>query len=186
MHRAANLLNLASVVLLAGGCRADPAPLTEPHQPVLTKVSSPYKADQSNTTSDGLALANGFYGQSFVPRADNLAKVDVLLIVNQVPPEGSLTSLGLYTTMIQPAVDSVLVNVAPPQPGEVERVISYVFSTPLPLVRGTTYILGWHGTTTSWEFTYTDAYPKGQALLYDGTPLNPSADLVFTTYALKR
>jgi len=185
MYRLANLVGLTTIAVLVGACGEGRATLTEPHQAGFTKVSSQFKIDQSNTMSDGLGLGNGFYGQSFVPKATNLAKVDVLLIVNQVPAEGSWTSLGLYTDMNQPAVDSVLVNVGPPQPGELQRVVTYLFNAPVPLLKGTTYILGWHGTSTSWEFTYTDAYPKGQALLYDGTPLNPSADMVFTTYALK-
>jgi hypothetical protein len=187
MPRNARLATLIALVLLAGACRDDRAALTEPRQPAYTNVRDQLKVDQSNTTTDHLGLANGFYGQSFVPRADNLARVDVLLIINQVPAEGTYTSLGLYTSMNQPAIDSVIVYVAPPQPGEIERVVSHVFSSPLPLVKGATYILGWHGTSaTSWELTQTDAYPRGQALLYDGTPLNPSSDMVFTTYALKK
>ena len=186
MHRSSTLVTLTALAVLVGACYDDRTTAPEPGGPRYTKVSQRLRVDQSNATSDGLGLSNGFYGQSFVPRTSNLARADIRLIVNQVPAEGTYASLGLYTDMNHPAVDSLIVFVAPPAPGEIDRVISYVFAAPIPLVKGATYILGWHGdATTSWEFTYSNAYTSGQALLSDGTPLNPSADFVFTTYALK-
>jgi len=85
----------------------------------VASVSSPkLKVDQSNTVSDGLGLDNGFYGQTYVPKAKNVARIELLLQINNLQEDVPVV-LGLFTE------------------------------------------------------------------LADGTPLNPTADFVFTTYSSK-
>jgi hypothetical protein len=150
--------------------------------------SSKLRVDQSNlvTSPEGLGLSNGLYGQTFVPKATNLAQVDLLLTVNQVPAGGAACSVGLYGTITSTPIATASVSVAPPVPGELARMVSFRFDPVVPLARKTLYTLGWTGPSTlSWQLSFGDPYPAGQVVLYDGTPLNPAADFVFTTYTLK-
>lgn len=182
---------LAGVLFLVAGCEQDrsvpTAPATAPAQAQFGKVASPkLKVDQSNNVSDQLGLGNGLYGQTFVPKADNLAQVDLLLIVNQVPSSGVETTVGLFTDITQAPIATTVAFVEGAVPGELRRTISYGFDPPVPLDKKTTYTIGWYGPAeASWEFAFGDPYPPGQVVLYNGVPLNPIADFVFTTYALK-
>ncbi len=188
MHRTVFPIMLAGVLFLVGGCSQDRSVPTVPAQAQFAKVASPVlKVDQSNSVSDGLGLGNGLYGQTFVPKANNLAQVDLLLIVNQVPSSGVETTLGLFRDITQAPTATTVAFVAGAAPGELHRTVSYTFDPPVPLDKKTTYTLGWYGPAdASWEFGFGDSYPPGQVVLYDGNPLNPTADFVFTTYALKQ
>ncbi|HSL71383.1 MAG TPA: hypothetical protein VK864_14145, partial [Longimicrobiales bacterium] len=63
----------------------------------------------------------------------------------------------------------------------------FVFDPAVPLVKGASYTIGLYAPAdVSWEFAFGDPYPQGQVVLYDGTPLNPTAEFVFITYASKK
>ena len=196
MRGIARSLVLASAPLLFTACDVDgpqstpPADLRFASASPNAQTSSKLKLDQSNLVTDHLGTSNGRWFQTFVPKTDNLARVDLLLIVNQVGALGETSTCYLFTDITQPPVDSASVTVTPPIPGEIERTVSYRFgvSNPLtPLSKGTTYAIGIDASSTlSWEFAYGDPYPAGQAIGADLLPVNPSADFVFTTYALKK
>jgi hypothetical protein len=151
-------------------------------------ASQKLKVDQSNTVTspEGLGLGHALYGQTFVPRAHNLAQVDLLLTVNILQSPGAMTTVGLFSDITQPPLATASAFVTPPAPGELARTVSFRFDPPIPIDRGTTYTIGWYGPPDNiwWQFSYGDPYPRGQAVGPDGVPLNPSADFVFTTYRL--
>ena len=143
-----------------------------------------YKVDQSNDVSDGFGPANGLYGQTITPRAHNLARVDVLLIINNLesPVE---TTVGLFTHITQEPLGTTSTIIQPHEPGELNRTVSFVFDPPLPLDKQTTYTIGLYAPSqVAWELALGDPYRGGQAVIYNGTPLS-NADFVFTTYTLK-
>jgi hypothetical protein len=151
--------------------------------------------DQSNlvTSAEGLGM-NGVWGQTFVPKAPNLAQVDLLLTVNQLGPAGATTQVGLFTdltgTPIATATPLATATtfVAGHAPGELARFVSFRFDPTVPLAKKTTYTIGWYGTANlsdlSWQFSYGNPYPAGQMLDYNGAP-SSSADFVFVTHTLK-
>jgi len=185
MGRIVLALTLVGASLLVTSFEGYSAPPAEP-PPV---VPSPrLKVDQSNlvTSPEGLGLGNGLYGQTFVPKAHNLAQVDLLLTVNVLRPEGAQTTIGLFADITQPPIATATAFVGGPAPGELARFISFRFDPPIPLAKKTVYTIGWYGLPDlSWQFSFGDPYPPGQVVLYDGTPLNPPADFVFTTFSLK-
>jgi hypothetical protein len=187
MRRSAIRGILSALPILVGGCNQDASVPTEPVQPQFALARTKrLRVDQSNTVSDGLGLSNGLYGQTFVPTTSNLAQVDLLLIVNQVPVGGVFTTVGLYADITQAPIDTTIAFVDAPAPGEVTRTIHYIFDPPVPLTKRQTYTIGWRGgTETSWVFAFGDHYLSGQAVMSDGSPVNPTADFVFTTYTLR-
>lgn len=181
---------LLTVAFFASGCEQDRSGLTEPTDAQFAK-SSKLKVDQSNTVTDHLGL-DGFVGQTFVPKENNVAQVDVLLITNQIPAAGVMTTVGIYRDITQAPIATTVSLIGPAVPGEVERVVSYSFDPPVPLDKGAEYTLGFDSPRgedglydVSWEFSYGDTYRQGQAILSDGLPLNPTGDFFFITYALK-
>jgi len=180
-------LPLATALLFLGGCQADDA-ITE-HSPTGVQFAraGKLKVDQSNPVSDpqGLGVCNGLYGQTFVPAERNLAQVDLLLTVNQIGAGGDATTVGLYADITQAPLATTSVTVAEHQPGELSRVVTYTFATPIPVQKGTTYTIGWQGTVACWQFSFGDPYPKGTLVGSDGTPGNPPADFYFVTYTAK-
>ena len=175
-------LALPSLLLLLAGCETDGA-MTEQSTTVQLAKAGKLKVDQSNPAADpeGLGICNGLYGQIFVPQAKNVARVDLLLTVNQIGAGGDATTVGVYTDITEPALASTSVTVDPPQPGELSRVISYSFEPAVPIQKGSTYIIGWSGTTSCWQFSRGDPYPNGNMVLFDGTPL--ADDFWFVTYS---
>jgi hypothetical protein len=178
-------LTFPGVVLLLGGCGpdgsiADPSPTSVQ----LAKGAKP-KVDQSNRVSDpaGLGVCNGLYGQTFVPQAKEVSQVDLLITVNQIGAGGDPTTVGVYSDITQSPIATTSVTVGPAAPGELSRVVSYVFANPVPVQKGTTYTIGWTGVTSCWQFSFGDAYPQGTAVLFDGSALNPPADFWFVTYS---
>ena len=184
MRNSTFLLTLASLVLLGIGCGQDaptPTGSTEPQNVNFKKA--PFAVDQSNAVTDNLGLSIGPYFQTFVPQTRKLAQVDLRLIINDVTSPVT-TTVGLYTNVQESPVAVVSVVVQPAAPGELYRTISYVFDPAPKLVPGTTHAIGWTGTSvTSWLFGFGDNYAAGAALNGDGTPVNPPADFVFTTYS---
>ena len=143
------------------------------------------KVDQSNNTTDGLSLCNGLWGQTFVPRAKNLARVDLRLTINNLT-EQTPTTAALHTLITGTPIATTTTLVAPHAPGELSRTVAYSFDPPIHLTKDTTYTLAFMAPPDAcWEFTFIDPYPSGDAVLSDGTPLNPAADFVFATYELK-
>jgi hypothetical protein len=142
--------------------------------------------DQSNFVQDGLGI-NGFMGQTFMPKAKNVAQVDLRFIVNQIPPEGVDIEIGIYTDITEEPIATTTTHVAPPGIGELERTVSFQFIPPVLLRKGMTYTIGCNDDLhlAAWTFGFNDPYPLGQAVLYDGTALNPPADFYFATYELK-
>jgi hypothetical protein len=131
-------------------------------------------------------MGGGVFGQTFQPNAQNLTQVDASFLVNAMPLSGG--SLILLLDSAGSTVDSLGPLLVPgPSPGELFRTVSFQFSSPHPLNPLETYtifILMSGGMT--WEFAYESdqavPYSRGQAVIYDGTPINPPADFVFTTY----
>lgn len=187
MRRIAHPLILASLALLVAGCEQHRDDPTAPAQVRFAKEALPkLKVDQSNDASDQLGLTDGLYGQTFTPKAKNLAQVDLLVIINnlQSPVEATV---GLFGDITQEPLGTTVAIVEPPQPGQLNRTVSFVFDPPLPLDKKTTYTIGLYAPMlVSWEFAFGDPYPGGQVVLYNGTPLNPIADFVFTTYTPKK
>lgn len=179
-------LVLVGVPLLLVSCEAERSAPTGPDRASFAKApASKLKVDQSNSVSDGLGLGNGLYGQTYVPGAKNLAQVDLLLQINLLTA-GVTTTVGVFTDITQPPLATTSTLIAPAAPGELNRVVSFAFDPPVPLVKGASYTLGLYAPfNVSWEFAFGDAYPAGQVVHSDGSPLNPTADFVFTTYSSK-
>jgi hypothetical protein len=179
------------IPVLAAACEPGKALPTEGATPLAASSSEredqrTLVVDQSNLVTDHLGLGNGLYGQTFAPRAKNLAQVDLSFIVNQVPPGGVVTTVGIFTDITQPPLATAQALVAAPAPGELFRTVSFQFNRPVKLKKGRSYLIGaYMPATLSWEFAFGDAYPAGQVIMPDGTPLNPIGDFVFTTYQLK-
>ncbi len=151
-------------------------------RPSIPKTSE-LNIDQANLVTNGLSTCNGLYGQTFVPQTAKLHHVDVLLTVNTIAATGDATTLGLFADLTQPPIAITSVTVAPAEPGELSRIVSYAFPSPVRIRKGTTYTLGWSGGTACWEYSLGDTYSAGGLVSFDGTPLNPPADAWFITYS---
>ncbi len=184
--RAIWCLVLAGVPLLLASCAAErPAPVAPDGASFAKAAASKLRVDQSNTVSDGLGLGNGLYGQTYVPGAKNLGQVDLLLQINLLTVAVT-TTVGLFSDITQPPLATTSALIAPAVPGELNRIVSFAFDPPVPLVKGATYTIGLYAPfNVSWEFAFGDAYPAGHVVLSDGSPLNPTADFVFVTYLSK-
>jgi hypothetical protein len=125
------------------------------------------------------------WGQTFLPKAKNVAQVDLLLIVNQVFVDVD-TTVGVFTDITQPPIATTQAVVAAATPGELRRTTSYTFKPPVPLEKRVSYAIGLFApSNTSWESAFGDPYPRGQAVGSDGVPINPPADFAFTSHELK-
>ena len=188
------LVTLIGVSFLVARCDRSLSPAAPSSAQVGNVASVPATAartggklrvDQSNSVSDGLSLCSGLRGQTVTPRAKNLAQVDLLLTINTLQSD-VMTTVEVFTEITQAPVATTQALVRAAAPGELRRAISYQFDPPVSLEKKGTYTIGFHALTDAcWEFAFGDPYPGGQAVLADGTSLNPPADFVFTTYELK-
>jgi hypothetical protein len=184
MPRISLPLTSVGAALLLAGCQADGA-ITGYSPAAIQFASAPkLKVDQSNPVSDpeGLGFCNGLWGQTFVPQEKNLARVDLLITVNQLEA-GEATTVGLYTDITQAPIATSSVTIDPHQPGELSRVVSYTFATPVPVQKGTTYTIGWQGALSCWQFSRGDPYPRGTLAFADGSL--GTGDFYFITYSSK-
>ena len=92
-------------------------------------------------------------------------------------------TLGLFADLTQPPIAIMFVTSAPAEPGELSRIVSYAFPSPVRTCKGTTYTLGWSGGTACWEHPLGDTYSAGGLVSFDGTPRNPPADAGSMTYS---
>lgn len=192
MRRLVVTLMLVGVLLLVAGSAA---PAWSAGPPAPSASSAKLKVDQANlvTSPEGLGM-DGVWGQTFVPKAPNLAQVDLLLTVNQLGPAGATTTVGIFAdltgTPIAAATPIATATAFVPDnaPGELARFVGFSFDPAVPLAKKTTYTIGWYGrpipSDLSWQFSYDNPYPAGQMLDYSGAP-SSSADFVFITYTLK-
>jgi hypothetical protein len=141
--------------------------------------------DQFNATNDLIGLANGLYGQTFVPQAPNVAMVEISCIVNLVPLGGLEATVGIFTDITLPPIATAVTHVEPPAPGEVRRTLGFTFDPPVRLIPNTAYTLGFYAPAAmSWDLAFADPYAPGKAVVFNGAPINPPADFVFATYAV--
>jgi len=206
MRVSAPSLVLATLPLLTLACNQPHGLPTERTDPAVAKadaapqrgvpgVSSAdvkLKADQSNMVSAGLGVGTAtLLGQTFTPNAKSLAQIDLRFIVNSVPPAGLPATVGLFDDLTSSPLATASVTVPPASPGELSRVVSFRFASPIPLTKKGSYTIGLYPTGSpstgnlSWELSFGDPYPLGEAVGPDSLPLSADGDFLFTTYELK-
>lgn len=181
-------LQLPAFLLLLAGCQSQGF-VTEQSDGALFLKSDKLRVDQSNQVGgpDGQSISctNVALGQTFATKANSIARVDLSFLINNVPAGGNPTTVGLHEDITQPPLATASVTIAPAEPGELFRVVSYTFSPPVPVTKGGTYTIVCTGAgSASWQVAQTDPYAGGEAVLFDGTPLS-SADFWFVTYSSK-
>lgn len=147
--------------------------------------------DQTNMTDtdnygNSMGGGPGFLYQSFVPVYDNLVGVDL-----QVRPGGLFPFRGTTSLIMikRGGVDGEIVGtsagwVDTPQTLGYEVVVHFVFSNPITLIPGETYVIAWYSPGApilTWMCQTFDSYSSGCALSPLGIAM-PDTDLNFVTY----